>query len=189
MHCSMTIDSNWACLDSTSAMAAPPRLLRDTWSPPGPITWPLPSWPTAPGSRPWFLWLAGKVLGVRPTSTAPASRPAVLRCSRFCLPIHEQFRRCNMSLASWLFPQRVRFLRPPRTFSHRLQTDLVGQIKQEGRQVCRAHRIKHVPLWRRNRDHHPMIGRRNFVGDIVQRHLCVHGLFAINPTQRRQHYR
>ena len=114
---------------------------------------------------------------------------AVLRCGRFCLTIHEQFRRCNMSLPGGLFPLRARFLRPPRTFSHRLQTDLLGQVKQDGRQVCRAHRIKHVPLRSRNRDHHPVIGRRNFVGDRVQRHLFIHRLVAMHPTQRRQHHR
>jgi len=51
---------------------------------------------------------------------------AVLRCGRFCLTMHEQFRRCNMALSDWLFPLWARFLRPPRTFSNRLQTDLLG---------------------------------------------------------------
>ena len=56
--------------------------------------------------------------------------PAMLRCSKFCLTIHEQFCRCHMLLPSRLFPLRSRFPRPSmRAFAHRLQTDLVGQLK------------------------------------------------------------
>ena len=64
-----------------------------------------------------------------------------------------------------------------------------GQLKQDGRQVCRAHRIQHVPLRLRNGDHHPVRGRRHVVGDLVQRHLVIHRLSARRPTQRRQHHR
>jgi SAM-dependent methyltransferase len=56
----------------------------------------------------------------------------VLRCDQICFTIHEQFSRCNMPLPCWLFPLRVRFLRPSRTFSEGLKTYTLRQVNQDG---------------------------------------------------------
>src|SRR5436309_2096771 len=80
-----------------------------------------------------------------------------------------------MSLPCWLFPLRARFLRTSRTFSDGLKTHAPGQFNQDGSQVCLTHSIKHVPLGLGDRDHHTMISRRNFVGNIVSRTLKVRG--------------
>lgn len=83
--------------------------------------------------------------------------------------------RVSVTFGTW-------FLRSPGAFSIRPQVHPLRQIEQRRRQFRGAHASKDVPLLLGDRDHHAVVRRGHFGGQLVEGYLIIDLLLAMHAS-------